>query len=109
MTTEYELSIGRIPKINSGRLFPIDRVIATANVAGDQSPKAAALRALKPVAFVDDYLPFMVGVHTDIHSALIMRAINGSPNSGEHMQAVASTHASLLEFSGWWTRGGKGV
>lgn len=84
--------------------FPIDRVIVTDNVASDQSPKAAALHALKPVAFVDDYLPFMVGVHPDIHSALIMRAINGSPNSGEHMQSVASTHGSLLEFSGWWAQ-----
>jgi phosphoglycolate phosphatase-like HAD superfamily hydrolase len=85
--------------------FPIDRVIATDNVANGQSPKAAALHELKPVAFVDDYLPYMVGVHADIHSALIMRAINGSPNSGEHMKAAASTHASLLEFSGWWLRG----
>lgn len=36
------------------------------------------------------------------HSALIMRAVNGSPNSGEHMQTVTSTHGDMLAFAQWW-------
>jgi len=39
--------------------FPIDTVIATDNVGKEQSPKANALHALRPVSFVDDYLPYM--------------------------------------------------
>jgi hypothetical protein len=81
---------------------PIDRVIATDNLATGISPKADALHALRPVAFVDDFLPYMAGVHPAIHKALIMRAVNGSPNSGEHLQTVASTHASLMAFALWW-------
>jgi len=82
--------------------FPIDTVIATDNVGIGSSPKADALHALMPVAFVDDYLPYMVGVQEGIHRALIQRAINGTPNTGEHLQGVSSTHTSLLEFARWW-------
>lgn len=83
--------------------FPIDTVIATDNVGKGSSPKAYALHALMPVAFVDDYLPYMVGVQEDIHRALIQRAVNGTPNTGEHLHGVSSTHISLLEFARWWT------
>lgn len=82
--------------------FPIDTVISTDNVYTGRSPKADALHALKPVAFVDDFLPYMVGVQADIHLALILRNGNGSPNTGEHLNNVNSTHGSLLAFSQWW-------
>ncbi len=82
--------------------FPINTVIATDNAVTGKSPKADALHKLRPVAFVDDFLPYMAGVHADIHKALILRAINGSPNLGEHMQTVASTHGDLLTFAQWW-------
>lgn len=82
--------------------FPIDTVITTDNVSNGRSPKADALHALKPVASVDDFLPYMVGVPTGIHLALILRNGNGSPNTGEHLHKVTSTHGSLLEFSRWW-------
>ena len=42
--------------------FPIERVIATGNAAGERSPKADAITELNPEAFVDDYLPYMRGV-----------------------------------------------
>lgn len=87
--------------------FPIETVIATDNAGKDRSPKADALHALKPVAFVDDYLPYMVGIQTSIHRALIQRAVNGSPNTGEHLQSVSSTHSSLLNFARWWIDKGK--
>lgn len=82
--------------------FPIDTVIATDNVGKGCSPKADALHALGPVAFVDDYLPYMVGIQANIHRALIQRAANGTPNTGEHLQGVSSTHINLLEFARWW-------
>ena len=82
--------------------FPIDRVIATGNSGAARSPKADALHQLKPVAFVDDFLPFMLGIQSDIHLALVLRDETGSPNTGEHLDKVASTHGSLLEFARWW-------
>lgn len=82
--------------------FPIDRVIATGNSDETRSPKADALHQLKPVVFVDDFLPYMLGVHADIHLALILRNQKGSPNAGEHLSNVSSTHASLLDFARWW-------
>lgn len=82
--------------------FPIERVIATGNRAVSGSPKAGVLADLKPVAFVDDYLPYFEGVAADIHTALVMREPNGSPNVGPGLGAVRSTHASLSDFSDWW-------
>ncbi len=82
--------------------FPIERVIATGKGDEIRSPKADALHQLKPVAFVDDFLPYMLGVHPDIHLALIQRNEKGSPNTREHLNKVASTHESLLDFARWW-------
>ncbi len=84
--------------------FPIEMVIATDNAHNGQSPKADALHRLRPTAFVDDYLPYLVGVHSSIHLALIQRAPNGTPNTGEHLQCISSKHASLLDFSQWWIK-----
>jgi hypothetical protein len=42
--------------------------------------------------------------HWDIHLALIQRAPNGTPNTGEHLECVSSMHASLLDFSQWWIK-----
>lgn len=82
--------------------FPIEHVIATPNVAGSVSPKAEALLKLKPIAFVDDYLPYMRGVSDNIHKALILREPNGSPNTGEELSNVHSQHTDLASFTNWW-------
>ncbi|NMG27961.1 HAD family hydrolase [Aromatoleum evansii] len=82
--------------------FPISRVIATANAAAKVSPKAAALRELRPVAFVDDYLPYLRGIPEDIHAALVLREPNGSPNRGDGLSRVDSQHANLADFARWW-------
>lgn len=82
--------------------FPIDIVHATDNLAAPLSPKADTLNSLKPIAFVDDYLPYFVGVDAGIHRALIMRASSGSPNTGELLTHVDSQHADLLAFSRVW-------
>jgi phosphoglycolate phosphatase-like HAD superfamily hydrolase len=82
--------------------FPIERVIATANVAASVSPKAAALEDLRPVALVDDFLPYLCGIPKAVHAALILRQPNGSPNTGENLTWANSQHADLTEFATWW-------
>ena len=82
--------------------FPIERVIATGNAAGERSPKADAIAALDPQAFVDDYLPYMRGVPSHVHTALILRALNGSPNTGEEMELARSVHEDLSGFVTHW-------
>jgi phosphoglycolate phosphatase-like HAD superfamily hydrolase len=82
--------------------FPIERVVATGNAPGRRSPKADAIAALKPRAFVDDYLPYLRGVPAKVHKALILRAPNGSPNTGEEMALVQSIHDDLAGFADHW-------
>ncbi len=82
--------------------FPIERVIATGNAAGERSPKADAIAALQPVAFVDDYLPYLRGVPAEVHTALVMRAPNGSPNTGPELTLARSTHDDLAGFAAHW-------
>lgn len=73
------------------------------------SPKAQALQSLAPAAFVDDYLPYFRGVSGgDIHRALIARGPNGSPNHGEDLRWVDSTHDDLLGFARHWLQGANG-
>jgi phosphoglycolate phosphatase-like HAD superfamily hydrolase len=91
----------RLQNLRNGG-FPIEQVVATSYSAGDVSPKADALRALRPVAFVDDYLPFMKGIPADVHAALITRELNGSPNTGPDLDLVHSTHDDLSSFAVWW-------
>jgi phosphoglycolate phosphatase-like HAD superfamily hydrolase len=82
--------------------FPIERVVATGNAAGERSPKAAAIDALQPVAFVDDYLPYLRGMPDHVHTALVLRAPNGSPNTGPDMTLAKSVHDDLADFADHW-------
>jgi len=82
--------------------FPIERVIATGNAAGERSPKADTIAALQPIAFVDDYVPYMRGVPAHVHTALITRAPNGSPNTGVDMALAKSIHDDLAGFADHW-------
>ena len=82
--------------------FPIERVIATGNAEGARSPKADAIETLRPLAFVDDYLPYLRGLPKDVHTALVLRAPNGSPNSGADMVLAKSVHQDLADFAGYW-------
>ena len=80
--------------------FPLSDVYAAPKKGTDtRSPKAAALEALKPIAFVDDYAPYLRGVSSDIHKALVLREPNGSPNTGDVLKLADSTHKNLLAFS----------
>jgi phosphoglycolate phosphatase-like HAD superfamily hydrolase len=82
--------------------FPIERVVATGNAAGMLSPKLDAITALAPQAFVDDYLPYLRGIPSHVHTALVLRAPNGSPNIGDEMALVDSTHDDLAGFVNHW-------
>lgn len=97
------------PRFEAARLgnlralgFPIEHVVATGHTVGETSPKAAALRALRPVAFVDDYLPYLRGIPREVHAALVLRAPNGSPNVGDELELAHSTHADLADFADHW-------
>ncbi len=82
--------------------FPIDRVIATGNAEGARSPKADTIERMRPVAFVDDYAAYMRGVPDDVHTALILRAPNGSPNVGADLALAKSVHHDLAAFADHW-------
>jgi hypothetical protein len=82
--------------------FPIERVIATGNAAGERSPKADAITNLQPIAFVDDYIPYMRGVPGHVHTALVLRAPNGSPNTGPDLALAKSVHDDLAGFTDHW-------
>lgn len=82
--------------------FPIERVIATGNAEGARSPKADAIEALMPIAFVDDYAPYMRGVPGHVHTALVLRAPNGSPNVGKDRKLAKSVHPDLAAFADHW-------
>lgn len=82
--------------------FPIERVFATGNQLGPPSPKAQVMDEIRPVAFVDDFLPYLFGIRRETHTALILREANGSPNVGTGLAAVGSTHTDLAAFSAWW-------
>ena len=82
--------------------FPIERVIATGNAEGERSPKADAIESLRPVAFVDDYVQYMRGVPEHVHTALVLRAPNGSPNVGADMALAKSVHPNLAGFAEHW-------
>lgn len=82
--------------------FPIEWVFCTEGIDGPISPKARTLAAIAPVAFVDDYLPYMRGIPASIHAALIMRDSSGSPNIGSDLALVHSRHTCLAEFVDWW-------
>jgi phosphoglycolate phosphatase-like HAD superfamily hydrolase len=82
--------------------YPIERVCATPHDGGHRSPKADVLAELRPVAFVDDYLPYLRGVAPDVHTALITRGATGGPNEGAEMALAKSTHLDLAEFADFW-------
>lgn len=82
--------------------LPIQKVFSCHGAAGPASPKAAALASLMPAAFVDDYLPYMRGVDPSIHTALIDRSPNGSPNVGAERRLARSAHSDILDFSRFW-------
>ncbi len=82
--------------------FPIETVLTVDHLESTVSPKAEIINLIKPIAFVDDYLPFMSGVHIDIHLALITRECEMSPNKGSLLDGISSVHTNLEDFAKFW-------
>lgn len=60
--------------------FPIEKIFGVSHQVGPKSPKADIIENIQPVAFVDDFLPYLAGIRSETHTALILRGPNGSPN-----------------------------
>ncbi len=106
---DFEFQADRLHNLRTSG-FPIERVIATGNEISERSPKADAIAELEPLVFVDDYLPYLRGLPSSVHTALILRGPNGSPNTGDELVLATSTHADLAGFADYWlSRGGRGV
>jgi phosphoglycolate phosphatase-like HAD superfamily hydrolase len=87
---------------NLARLgFVFEDVIATGH-SSLGNPKREALRALQPLAFVDDNLLFHQALPRTIWRALVDARPNGGPNSRSDLAAPDSRHGSLAEFTAWW-------
>lgn len=82
--------------------FPIARVITAESGASALSPKAAIVNGLNASAFVEDYSPYLRGVSSAVHKALIERNSDGSPNVGDDLELADSRHLNLLVFAHWW-------
>lgn len=89
--------------------FPISRVITTRSEIDGGSPKAQVIADIQPVAFVDDYAPYLVGLDHKVHLALIVRDPVGSPNVGELLNIPDSMHSDFLAFTSWWLSQGAPV
>jgi phosphoglycolate phosphatase-like HAD superfamily hydrolase len=85
--------------------YPIERVYATPHGGAHRSPKADMLAELRPIAFVDDYLPYLRGVAPEVHTALITRGATGGPNEGPDLSLAKSRHLDLADFTDFWLNG----
>jgi len=45
-------------------------------------------------------IAYMRGMPTEVHTALVLRAPNGSPNVGDEMRVARSVHQDLADFAG---------
>lgn len=85
------------------RGFPIERVAATGGaLPGRPNPKAAVVNELMPIAFVDDYPPFLEGLHPSIHKVLICTSTEEKFPSWQHTNHH-SVHGSLFAFVSVWS------
>jgi hypothetical protein len=102
---EFEYEAARLDNLRAHG-FPIERVVATGFAASTVNPKASALAEVDPIAFVDDYLPYLRGLKPSIHTALVLGRPTGSPNVGGGLATVGSQHVDLRAFSRWWLHSG---
>lgn len=82
--------------------MPVEEVYAVGPTARG-NPKAELLNQLKPVAFVDDLLPYLADISSSTWRALIEGRPDNSPNSLPEPVQPDSRHVDLLQFAYWWT------
>lgn len=80
---------------------PIHTVYTVSDEPCEGSPKAAVLNELKPLVFIDDYLPYFKGVDGSITKVLIdrNRECPNNPNMGPDRQAINLFRESLHHFA----------
>lgn len=80
---------------------PINKVYTVSDEPCIGSPKAKVLSELKPLAFVDDFLPYFKGVDKSIYKVLIDRnkECPHSPNKGDDLVNINSFKNTLLDFA----------
>jgi hypothetical protein len=78
--------------------FPINRVISAPDDRSGINPKRAAITQLSPVAFVDDFAPYLRDIPSTVHRALIDGEPDGSPNTGDALCLADSIHTDLSAF-----------
>lgn len=83
--------------------FNIEGVIAVGDPTHSyyDNPKCDIVNSIRPIAFVDDFLPYHQGVHPVIHKALVTRGADGGPNTGFEA-VVNSAHPDLVDFVDWF-------
>lgn len=82
--------------------FPILQVIATGGAIPDQpNPKAEVINRIRPAIFVDDYPPYLEGIHTDVHKVLIYPPQRGG-NADQQIGLFESRHPTLGLFAQEW-------
>ncbi len=85
--------------------FPILQVIATGGpTPGQPNPKANVINQIKPAVFVDDYPPYLEGIHMDVHKVLIHPLSRDSPML-DQMGLFEATSPSLRCFVNGWLMG----
>lgn len=87
--------------------FDFDEVVATGNEPTHNwaSPKAEAIRRLQADYLIDDYAPYFRGLEaSNVHKALVTREALMSPNTGDVLSLVDSSHVNLWAFSQWLSK-----
>jgi phosphoglycolate phosphatase-like HAD superfamily hydrolase len=87
--------------------FPIERVICTDRGLSGVNPKLEVVRAIAPVAFVEDMASNFEGIEDTTHAALLHRDQPDTPNTRTLRALADSEHVNLAAFVDWWLADGR--
>ena len=80
---------------------PISKVYTVSDKPTTISPKAKVLEELRPLVFIDDYLPYFKGIRPSIYKVLIDRnkECPNNPNQGVGRKHIQMFSDSLLDYA----------
>lgn len=81
--------------------FGLRRVFTTGSLQVG-NPKRRMLMALRPLAVVDDYLPYLQGLPESTWRALVQGRPSHNPNNNPSLELPHSRHKDLAAFVTWW-------
>jgi hypothetical protein len=81
--------------------FELSSVHAVGSVLG-KNPKSRRVAALAPVAFVDDFLPYLQNLPSSTWRALIQGRPHLNPNHDAGLSPPDSRHEHLADFASFW-------